>query len=212
MASQFVDILPIFPLSGALLLPGGMLPLNIFEPRYLAMIQDALATPDRLIGMIQPDRDGELHDVGCAGRVAEFRETDDGRYLITLKGVRRFRITQELAEEKGYRRITPDWSGFEADGKAPLFHLPEDISAGTIASRLCQYLQNKGIECDTELLSQVTPDDPFLTSIAMLCPIEAPEKQALLECRDPGARTELLMGILEMGCCGGCGGAETLAH
>ena len=112
------ETLPIFPLSGALLLPGGQLPLNIFEPRYLKMVEGALATKNRLIGMIQPRPEcaqASLFPVGCAGRIEEFSETEDGRYLITLRGQCCFRIHQEQAMQDGYRVVTPDWAGFMDD-------------------------------------------------------------------------------------------------
>jgi len=113
-------VIPVFPLPEVLLLPGGMLPLNIFEPRYLAMVQAALAA-DRMIGMIQPlaaeGRAGDppLYDTGCAGRISRFEETPDGRFLISLKGVCRFDIAEELATQEGYRRVRADWSHYERD-------------------------------------------------------------------------------------------------
>ncbi|MEL6127895.1 MAG: LON peptidase substrate-binding domain-containing protein, partial [Pseudomonadota bacterium] len=115
------DVIPVFPLPGALLLPRARLPLNLFEPRYLAMLEDVLKTPDRLIGMIQPMETPEgasksrLHQIGCAGRVTNFAETDDGRYVITLTGVSRFRTVAEVEGFTPYRRIDADWTSFEWD-------------------------------------------------------------------------------------------------
>src|SRR5580698_5813033 len=118
--SALPDVLPIFPLSGVLLLPRGRLPLNIFEPRYLAMIEGALAN-GRLVGMVQPSAaDSQeplppIYHIGCAGRITSFTETEDGRFLISLTGICRFTITEELPIEHGYRRVKPDWEGFLSD-------------------------------------------------------------------------------------------------
>ena len=112
------DILPIFPLSGVLLLPHGQLPLNIFEPRYVAMVEDALST-HRMIGMLQPKNDNEIYQTGCAGKITEFTEMPDGRYIINLSGICRFKIFDELETLKGYRRARPDWQPFEGDLKIP---------------------------------------------------------------------------------------------
>lgn len=192
------ETIPVFPLTGVLLLPRGKLPLNIFEPRYLNMVQDALAT-NRLIGMIQP-RDPvaapnpPLFDIGCAGRITSFTETDDGRFLITLTGVSRFRIRSEMATTRGYRRIVADWSDFAAD-------LAEDAPCGLDRERLDQalraYFRQQGISANWDSIAQA-PLDRLVTSLAMICPFDAPEKQALLESPDLNTRAALLLALVEM--------------
>jgi uncharacterized protein len=197
--------LPIFPLPGTLLLPGGKLPLQIFEPRYLMMTRDALAS-DRLIGMIQPsDQDSEteglvahtaaLYPVGCAGRISSFSETDDGRFLITLTGVCRFAIEREIPTVGGYRRVVPDFARFRAD-------LGPDDSAPIDRRRLLNALQayfaNQQISLDLKAIAEV-PDDKLVTSLAMVCPFEAKEKQALLEAGDLSERSRVMIALLELG-------------
>ncbi|HBG99532.1 MAG TPA: ATP-dependent protease, partial [Rhodobacteraceae bacterium] len=116
------DTIAVFPLPGALLLPRARLPLHIFEPRYLAMLDDTLKTPARVIGMVQPRGDASpapLHSIGCAGRVTAFSETEDGRYMITLSGLSRFRLRDEVEGFTPYRRVRVDWAGFERDFDAP---------------------------------------------------------------------------------------------
>lgn len=197
------DSIPVFPLTGVLLLPRGRLPLNIFEPRYLNMVQDALAT-DRLIGMIQPrdiqPRDAgmagqpPLFDVGCAGRITSFSETDDGRFLITLTGVCRFRVRSEMPTTRGYRRAVADWSEFMAD-------LDDDgpchVDRDRLDAALRTYFQQQGITANWESIAQAPPDR-LITSLAMICPFDAPEKQALLESPDMDARARLLLALVEM--------------
>lgn len=190
--------LPVFPLEGALLLPGGRLPLNIFEPRYLNMVQDALAG-DRLIGMVQPCDQGdepgstEIYQTGCAGRISAFNETDDGRYLITLSGLIRFAVASELPTVRGYRRVVPDYQGFRGD-------LDEDggeIDRGRLLEALGAYFDSNGIEGDWDAIEE-TPDERLVTSLAMVCPFEPPEKQALLEARTLPERAETMTTILQM--------------
>ncbi|MEO0931714.1 MAG: LON peptidase substrate-binding domain-containing protein, partial [Pseudomonadota bacterium] len=118
--SDLPETIPVFPLPGALLLPRSRLPLHIFEPRYLAMIEDAMKTPTRLIGMIQPrsapnSGDPKLHSIGCAGRLTAFSETEDGRYMITLSGMSRYRVLEEVNGFTPYRRCTVSWTGFDRD-------------------------------------------------------------------------------------------------
>ncbi len=191
--------LPIFPLSGALLLPRGRLPLNIFEPRYLAMVEDALGS-GRLIGMVQPSggENAELvppvYQVGCAGRITSFTETEDGRFLINLLGLCRFRIAEELPMERGYRRAKPDWEKFLGDldqGVDP------DIDRDKLMHVLRGYFKLQGITADWNAV-QNTPNDTLISSLAMICPLAANEKQALLEAPDLHERAELLMALLEM--------------
>ena len=193
------SILPIFPLTGVLLLPRGRLPLNIFEPRYLAMTRDALAG-ERLIGMVQPSDpqaagdNPPVYPTGCAGRITSFSETDDGRFLITLTGVSRFRIREELPLLEGYRRVVPDWRDFARD-------LAGDDEPGFDRERLLRglraYFQHHRIEADWDAITSV-PGERLVTSIAMICPFEPSEKQALLEAPDLGERAQLLTAIVEM--------------
>jgi Lon protease-like protein len=194
--------LPIFPLTGVLLLPRGRLPLNIFERRYIAMFDDALAG-ERMIGMIQPSEPGAgdpappLFAVGCAGRITSFSETGDGRYLVTLDGVARFRITGELPLKRGYRTVKPDWSGFIGD----LGEEETEIDRARLISLLQAYFRQQGISANWEAINQA-PDERLLTSLAMICPFEPPEKQALLEASCLGERTRLMMTLLEIAIAG----------
>ena len=193
------SILPIFPLTGVLLLPRGRLPLNIFEPRYLAMTRDALAG-ERLIGMVQPSDpqaagdNPPVYPTGCAGRITSFSETDDGRFLITLTGISRFHIREELPLLEGYRRVVPDWRDFARD-------LAGDDEPGFDRERLLRglraYFQHHRIEADWDAITSV-PGERLVTSIAMICPFEPSEKQALLEAPDLGERAQLLTAIVEM--------------
>jgi len=190
-------VLPIFPLEGVLLLPGGRLPLNIFEPRYLAMFDAALAS-NRLIGMVQPcdeSRGAEtpkVYDTGCAGRITSFSETDDGRYLVTLSGLIRFDVVRELPP-CSYRTVEPDFSRFAAD-------MDEDTSTidrERLTKVLSTYFEANSIEGDWEAIEQ-TGDERLVTSLAMICPLGAPEKQALLEAMTLTQRAEALTAIMEM--------------
>ena len=197
------EILPLFPLTGVLLLPRGRLPLNIFEPRYKAMIEDALGG-ERLIGMIQPsepqrDNIGEgpvnppLYPVGCAGRITQFSETDDGRYLVTLTGVSRFRIREELPLVSGYRRVVPDWQPFAADRHAG----EPGFDRARLLRGLKGYFTQRQISADFEAIEKA-PGEYLVTSLAMACPFAPNEKQALLEAADPDERARLLTTLVEM--------------
>ena len=192
-------ILPIFPLTGVLLLPRGRLPLNIFEPRYLAMTRDALAG-ERLIGMVQPSdpaasgSNPPVYPTGCAGRITSFSETDDGRFLITLTGTSRFRIREELPLLEGYRRVVPDWHEFARD-------LGNEEEPGFDRERLLRglkgYFQQHQISADWDAITSVS-GDRLVSSIAMICPFDPSEKQALLEASDLAERARLLTAIVEM--------------
>ncbi|MEX0695529.1 MAG: LON peptidase substrate-binding domain-containing protein [Rhodospirillales bacterium] len=200
------DILPVFPLPGAMLLPGGQLPLNIFEPRYLNMVEDALAGA-RLIGMIQPLHESteqlvadgiRLYDIGCAGRMSQFSETGDGRYIIALDGLIRFRVAEELPSADGYRRVRADYSAFAADMQPssdtvspPLPDRPKLVSAMT------RYFEIKGIEADLTSIENA-PDALLVDTLAMTCPLDPGEKQALLECNDRAQRARLLTSMFEI--------------
>ena len=191
--------IPVFPLQGALLLPGARLPLNIFEPRYLAMVDDALAG-HRTIGMIQPktpertepDDRPPLHGLGCAGRLVSFEETADGRYLIGLRGLCRFGVAEELPLHNGYRRVRPDYADWSGD-----FAPPE--SAGIDRDRLCAalraYLAARQLGADWDAIEKTATDD-LLATVAMVCPFSPLEKQALLQSRTLTERAETIISML----------------
>ncbi len=192
---------PVFPLTGALLLPGGKLPLNIFEPRYLAMIQDALAA-GRCFGMVQPDRrlaKGDngpgLYRVGCLGRISSFSETEDGRYLITLAGVMRYSIVEEIAGARGYRRVRAALAGFTADLHLPRPGLP--FARAQLLDALRRYFAHAGVEANWDAISAL-PDAALVVSLCMACPFSPEEKQALLEAPDDAARASALLALLEI--------------
>jgi uncharacterized protein len=194
------DVFPVFPLAGALLLPRGRLPLNIFEARYLAMTEDALAA-GRMFGMVQPDpnRPREatgpgLYRVGCLGRVTSFSETDDGRYLITLTGVARFAIVEEVAARRGYRRVRSDLSQFAAD-LASEEEVPFDRPA--LLAALRTYFARRGFEANWEAIGQMN-DQLFVTTLSMVCPFEPAEKQALLEAPGLRDRASALLALLQI--------------
>lgn len=198
--------LPIFPLPGVLLLPRGRLPLNVFEPRYLAMVRDALADP-RLIGVLQPERaerfvgeeatedsgSASVYPVGCAGRIVAFSETDDGRFLITLKGLIRFRVVEELAPKDGYRRVVPDFAPFVDD----LREEADGVDRERLLAVLEHYFRQQAIEADWDSVT-AAPNERLVTSLAMICPLPPAEKQALLEARGLRERAEALTTMLEM--------------
>ena len=198
---EFPQHLAIFPLNGALLLPGGRLPLHIFEPRYVALVEDALAS-GRAFGMIQEDRAGQtgdwtLYRVGCLGRISSFSETDDGRYLVTLTGVVRFDVVRELVTHRGYRRVIADYSRFAADlavrPDADAFHDRE-----ALLSALRAYFQARGFEANWDAIEQM-PDGLLVLTLAMVCPFEPAEKQALLEADTSADRARALLALLTMG-------------
>jgi len=207
--------LPVFPLTGALLLPGGRLPLNIFEPRYLAMIDDALAT-DRLVGMIQPQPGDDgykgagtdapvLYSIGCAGRLTGFAESDDGRYLITLTGVCRFRVEAEMPTTRGYRRCQVSWADFEADTQDP----PDSIDGferESFEERLQDYLRICGLRIEEGAIGE-TPDERLITSLAMVCPFEPSEKQALLEAKTLQDRARVMTTLVDLAIAASSAGA-----
>jgi uncharacterized protein len=192
------DVIPIFPLTGVLLLPRGRLPLNIFEPRYLAMTRDAMAG-ERLIGMVQPsdppirEMNPAIYPLGCAGRITSFSETEDGRLLITLTGISRFRISEELPLLSGYRRVAAEWGDF-ADDRDP-------DERGFDRARLTRGLKNffgqRQVRADWSAIDQA-PGENLVTSIAMMCPFAPNEKQALLEAKTLDDRARLLTALIEM--------------
>jgi len=190
---------PVFPLTGALLLPRGMLPLNIFEPRYLALVRDAMAATgaaNRIIGIIQPRTAGEpppLYDVGCIGRIGDFRETDDGRILIALTGVTRFRVTVELDRTTLYRQVMADYHDFPEDRDEP-----DPLSAAARASLedvLRVYLDAHGLSADWEAV-RAADDEALVTTLSGICPFDPVEKQALLEAEDLPERAATLTALM----------------
>lgn len=191
--------LPIFPLEGVLLLPHGRLPLNIFEPRYLAMTDDALST-DRLIGIIQPassntqETPSPVFKTGCAGRITAFSETEDGRYLITLSGLIRFDVDEEIPTTGGYRRIVPDWDPYKKD-----YLETEDFSFSKdrLLGALKKYFERKAIDADWETINKMD-NVRLVTTLAMICPFDPPEQQALLMARDIVERAETIISLLEI--------------
>jgi hypothetical protein len=191
--------LPVFPLSGILLLPRGQLPLNVFEPRYLALVDDALSG-GRMIGMIQPAEAEEktltpkLSAVGCAGRIVSYRETDDGRYLITLSGICRFRVTAELATTTPYRQAQVDYAAFAGD---LVVNDESDFPRDRVISALKDYLSKRDLKADWRSVMDAPPET-LVNALAMLCPFEPAEKQALLEAEGWQERVATLVALLEM--------------
>ncbi|MBK6466142.1 MAG: LON peptidase substrate-binding domain-containing protein [Rhodobacter sp.] len=198
------DTIPIFPLPGALLLPRSRLPLHIFEPRYLAMIEDCLKTPGRLIGMVQPREtpggEKRLQAIGCAGRLTSFSETEDGRYMITLYGISRFRVREEVQGFAPYRRCTVDWSAFGRDlGLAeddPGFDRPGFLAV------LARYFAAQQMTTDWEGLKEAE-EELLINSLSMLSPFSPEDKQALLEAPDLVTRRETLVTLIEFALRGG---------
>ena len=195
------QMIPVFPLDGALLLPGGDLPLQIFEPRYLNMVDDAMAG-DRIIGMIQTRTGGDrlrprLSDVGCAGRITSYAETSDGRYLITLTGVCRFDAGDELIIPTPYRQLRARYDRFEADLGESGEALAPAAARNRFAKALKRYLNRRELDIDWET-AQTAPLEALVNSLAMGLPFETAEKQALLEAPDLAARFETLSTLLEI--------------
>jgi uncharacterized protein len=193
-------VIPIFPLPGALLLPRARLPLNIFEPRYLAMLDDTLRTEHRLIGMIQPiaipegKGAGRLHQIGCAGRVTSFQETDDGRYLITLSGVSRFRLGEVQDGFSPYLRATVDWNSFERDlGRA---EVDEGFDRTRFLAVLARFFETAQLSSDWTSL-KLADAELLINSLSILCPFDPEEKQALLEAPTLTTRRETLVTLME---------------
>lgn len=191
--------LPIFPLTGVLLLPRARLPLHVFEPRYLKMVTDALGT-GRVIGIIQPVETEErsptpaVYDTGCAGRIVEFRETDDGRFLITLAGLCRFHVAREATDGTPYRVVEPDWSEFASD----LASLNEvEFDRARLVRGLRRYFKLTGMSVDWGDV-EASPCERLINALAMICPLGSGEKQALLEASDLSHRANLLIAMIEM--------------
>jgi len=200
VATDIPTSIPVFPLSGALLLPGGRMPLNIFEPRYIQMIDEALGA-NRLIGMIQPALDGAaredgeplLCEVGCLGRLVSFAETSDGRYLLSLGGICRFRIAEELGVDTPFRqcRIVPFAADLDQDKGA------DDVDRTALLKTFRQYLEANELQADWESVSRAD-NATLVNALSMMAPYGPAEKQALLEAADLKTRAETLIAITEM--------------
>ena len=202
-AADLPQVIPVFPLPGAILLPRGQLPLNIFEPRYLNMIDDAMAG-DRIIGMIQPQSRPQrlpgLSPIGCAGRITSFAETSDGRYLITLTGCARFRLGSEIPTQTPYRQIRADFAPFEADLSAP----PVDdvgLDREGLLDALRAYLETRGLDIDWDT-AETAPPEALINSLSMALPFDPPEKQALLEAASLTDRSIVLTALLTIDAAG----------
>ncbi len=209
--NQSPSILPVFPLTGALLLPGGRLPLHIFEERYRNMVEDALAS-DQMIGIIQPLRVGSepdevllagepavdegprLYEVGCAGVIERSERLPDGRFILLLKGVRRFRVQQELPETRGYRRVEADYEGFNVDTE----DVEAEVSPDPLMDALRHFADLHQVPLELDRLGELS-GLALLNSVAMALPFQPAEKQALLEAPDVTQRHEMLLMLLGMG-------------
>jgi Lon protease-like protein len=199
---DLTDVIPVFPLPGALLLPRGQMPLNIFEPRYLAMVDDALRSGHRLIGMIQPDAANpgsdlkpNLYKVGCVGRITQIAETGDGRYLLQLTGVVRFRVEEELSVSTLYRQCRVDYAPFAGDFKARRGE--EEVDRKSLLRALADFLKANDLKADWEGIENA-PNEALVNALAMMSPYGAAEKQALLEAPDLKTRAEILVAVTEI--------------
>jgi Lon protease-like protein len=193
------DTIPVFPLPGALLLPRARLPLHIFEPRYLQMLDDCMKTKARLIGMIQPrevpgSEEKRLHAIGCAGRLTGFSETEDGRYMITLSGISRFRVKEEVTGFTPYRRCNVDWQAFARDLGPE--ESDKDFDRKAFLEVLGRYFQANNLASDWSSLKEADPE-LLINSLSMLCPFSPEDKQALLEAPSLSTRRETLVTLIE---------------
>jgi hypothetical protein len=205
-------VIPVFPLSGALLLPRGQMPLNVFEPRYLAMVDDAMRT-DRIIGMIQPDPENsgatnpKLYRVGCAGRITQYAETGDGRYLISLTGISRFRVESELASASLYRRCHVSYDTFAVDF-APRAG-EEHVDRAGVLKALRDFVDSNDLKVDWAGIDEA-PDEALVNALCMMSPFGVREKQAMLEAPDLKTRAEILIAVTQMELIRGAGPESTM--
>jgi len=196
------EVIPVFPLPGALLLPRGQMPLNIFEPRYLAMVDDALASRHRLIGMIQPDSAHpgpedrpNLFKVGCVGRITQIAESGDGRYLMQLTGVSRFRVEEELNVQTAYRQCRVNFGAFPDDFIA---RKGEDaVNREALLKALRDFLKANDLKADWDGIESA-PNEALVNALAMMSPYGSAEKQAMLEAKDLKTRAEILVAVTEI--------------
>jgi hypothetical protein len=197
------EIIPVFPLPGALLLPRGQMPLNIFEPRYLAMVDDAFRDGHRLIGMIQPDvahspKNSDkpaLFRVGCVGRITQLAESGDGRYILELTGVSRFKVVEELEVLTAYRQCKVDFFAFVDDFTARMGE--DDVDREALLSVLADFLKANNLKVDWEGVESA-PNEALVNALAMMSPYGPAEKQAMLEAPDLKTRAEILIAVTEM--------------
>ena len=210
---DLADVIPVFPLPGALLLPRGQMPLNIFEPRYLAMIDDALRSGRRLIGMIQPDaahpgppEKPHLFKVGCVGRITQLAETGDGRYLIQLTGIARFRIDAELSVATPYRQCRVSYARFADDFIARKGE--DEVDRENLLRALTDFLKANNLKADWEGIENA-PNEALVNALAMMSPYGTAEKQALLEAPDLKTRAEVLIAVTEIELAKKTSGGET---
>jgi uncharacterized protein len=203
-ASDLPDTIAIFPLPKALMLPRTRLPLHIFEPRYLAMIEDCMKTKHRLIGMIQPREtpggEKRLHAIGCAGRLTGFSETEDGRYMITLSGISRYRVKEEVQGFTPYRRCLVEWGPFERD--LGLAEEDKGFDRSNFTELLGRYFTAMNLSADLEGMKGAEPEF-LINSLSMLCPFSPEDKQALLEAPSLDTRRETLVTLIEFALRGG---------
>ena len=211
--SDLPDVIPVFPLSGALLLPRGQMPLNIFEPRYLAMIDDALRSGQRLIGMIQPDSTGAapehhptLYKIGCVGRITQLAESGDGRYLIQLTGVARFRVEEELNVDTPYRQCRVTYMPFVDDFSPRKGE--DEVDRTSLLRALSEFLKANDLKADWEGIENA-PNEALVNALAMMSPYGTAEKQALLEAPDLKTRAEILIAVTEIELAKKTAGGET---
>jgi uncharacterized protein len=212
-SGDLADVIPVFPLPGALLLPRGQMPLNIFEPRYLTMIDDALRSGLRLIGMIQPDpahpgpeSKPNLYKVGCVGRITQIAETGDGRYLLQLTGVARFRIEAELEVTTPYRQCRVTYAPFAGDFIARKGE--EEVDRESLLHALSEFLTANNLKADWEGIENA-PNEALVNALAMMSPYGTAEKQALLEAPDLKTRAEILVAVTEIELAKTATGGET---
>lgn len=203
------DVIPVFPLPGALLLPRGQMPLNIFEPRYVAMVDEALRT-HRVIGMIQPDADGSpaaptLYGIGCAGRLTQFAETGDGRYIVTLTGIARFRIEREVTGVTLFRVCQVSFAPFEADFQARAGE--DEVDREGVVEALREFVKANDLKVDWRGIDEA-PNEALVNALCMMSPFGVREKQALLEAADLKTRAEILIAITEIELARGANDAE----
>lgn len=204
-AADLPATIPVFPLPGALLLPRSRLPLHIFEPRYLAMLDDTMKTQHRLIGMVQPSQipgsdEKRLHSIGCAGRLTAFSETEDGRYMITLTGISRFRIRAETEGFTPYLRCEVSWEGFGKDLGAA--EHDKAFDRARLLGVLERYFEANNLSTDWDSLRDAE-DELLINSLSMLCPFDPEDKQALLEAPSLATRRETLITLIEFALRGG---------
>jgi Lon protease-like protein len=207
---DLADVIPVFPLAGALLLPRGQMPLNIFEARYIAMVDDALSGGHRLIGMIQPDNahagthagtqsapadEPHLYRVGCVGRITQIAESGDGRYLMQLTGICRFRIEQELEVQTLYRQCRVTYEPFRDDFTPRKGE--EDVDRKAVLQALSDFLKANNLKTDWEGIENA-PNEALVNALAMMSPYGSAEKQAMLEAPDLKTRAEILVAVTEI--------------